>query len=571
VTDPVPPAEPGPNLGLADTAFELSGGDSLAIKRKKTPIILAGAAAMALVVSIGVFVAYRLVFGGPQPAERMPASVVAFASLDLTPGLDQTRKLNNLAQKMPETSGVKDPKAALEKALEGLDLKGVDVKRDVMAWLGNRLALGAWTDSHHDVYGLLAMESTDDKAAFTGLNRIKGAASGKIGFAVHDGFALAAFATAGSKDVQAAADAAWAEAAASPLAKSAKYTEARKWLDGDQVAVLFADYDGIAKIAESLAPNDLGGFQTGMPSGRMILGVRAENDGLSAHFHTFGGKAKTPTEGALKNAVGRLGDLPAGTSLGVIARLPKDFASGPLMLLGLPFASAVPGGDLPPPDVALTPQEQKEFDSLMEKVATGKITAAEQKRLDELSEKMFPMNPGKALTPAERKELEALLSKGDLTEAEAKRVNELIGVPEAPAGATALQDVFGALGGGLVTLSAADITTSPVFRMVIELARTPDAETTKRLTDLPGKDFTVKLEGSTLTVQSNGFSASGRLADDALFKRATANAPGNDAQVAIYADLTRIASAQLRSKLGPYQAIFVMTGDDGGMARVLIG
>jgi hypothetical protein len=547
----------------------LSGGEPLAIKRKKTPIILAGAAATALVVSVGAFVAYRLVFGGPQPAERMPASVIAFASLDLTPGLDQTRKLNKLAEKMPEASNVKDPKAALEKALEDLDLKGVDVKRDVTAWLGNRMALAAWTDSHHNVYGLLALESTDDKAATAGLNRIKQAANGEMGFTVHDGFALAAFGDSAKQDVQAAADAAAAEAATSPLAKSAKYTEARKWLDGDQFAVFFADYDGFGKIAESLVPKDLSQAGGGMPSGTVIVGVRAESDGLSARFHTFGGKAKAAP--AVTNAVGRLGDLPAGTSLGVVARVPEEFAAGSLLFMGLPFAFAAPGTEPPQPESVLTPREQKEFDSLMEKVASGKITAAEQKRFDELSQKMFPTEPAKDLTPAERKELEALLSKGDLTEAEAKRLNELIGVPEGPVAGGAWEDLFGGLGGGLVTLAAADLTTSPAFRAVIELTKTPDAESAKRMTELSSKDFTVRLDGATLTLQSKGFSASGRLADDALFRRATANAPAGDTQMAIYADLTRAVSAQFRAKLGPFQAIFVAAGGDSGMARVLIG
>src|SRR5204862_6402428 len=103
----------------ANVAMDGNPGDQpVAVRRSKAPIIFASAAAVALVVSVGAFVAYRLVFGGVQAAERMPASVVAYLSVDLTPGLDQTRKLVKLSEKLPQTGNEKDPKAALQKALE---------------------------------------------------------------------------------------------------------------------------------------------------------------------------------------------------------------------------------------------------------------------------------------------------------------------------------------------------------------------------------------------------------------------------------------------------------------------
>jgi hypothetical protein len=548
----------------------------VAIRRSKTPIILAAALAVALIVSVGAFVAYRLVFGGPQPAERVPASVMAYVSLDLSPGLDQTRKLGKLSEKMPQTGHEKNPKALLEKTLKGLDLKGVDVERDITSWLGTRLGAGAWANGGHEVYGLLALQSTDDKAAQAGLTRIKDATKGRFGFALHDGYALAAF---GEQNAQAAVDAAAAEAATSPLSKSAKYSEARNWLDSDQFAVFYADNEAFGKIVDSLSPKGMMTLTSPMPKGTMIVGVKAEDDGLAARFRTFGGTAK-PAQ-PVTDAIGRLGALPSGTDVGVVARLPEDFNLSPFLFLGLPFGMmSLSGGQPEEVDQTahLTPQEQKELNELIAKQLSGKLTKAEQMRLDALSAKMLGPTPaGKNLTPAERKELDALLAKGKLTEAEQKRVAELLGVPDfgaaKPGGVddTALKDVFGALAGGLVTLAVGGVAGKPAFRAIVELAKSPDADTAKRLTGLSDKDVTVSLDGSTLSMQSKGFAGGGKLGDDPLFRRAIAAAPGGDAQLAVYVDLTRIIPADELAKLGPLQAIFVTSGNDSGIARVLIG
>jgi hypothetical protein len=545
------------------------------IRRSKTPIILAAAVAVALVASVGAFVAYRLVFGGPQPAERVPASVIAYFSLDLSPGLDQNRKLAKLSEKLPQTGREKDPKAALEKALKELDLEGVDVARDISAWLGTRLGAGAWANGGHEMFGLLALQSTDDKAAQAGLARIKTATKGRVGFTVHDGFALVAF---GDKDGQAAADAAAAEAVTSPLSKSAKYTEARKWLDSDQLAVFFADYDAFRKIVESMDTMGTMTLTGQMPTGTMILGVKAEDDGLSARFRSFGGKAKPAAPAT--DAMGKLGALPAGTGVGVVARLDESTTLFPFLMLGMPFGFMTAGGqpdEIDPPS-PLTPQEEQELDALIAKQAKGSLTKAEQKRLDELSAKMMgPMKPPRELTPAERKELDALLAKGRLTEAEKKRLAELMGVPDFGSGGPngldekSWEDMFGALSGGLLTLTATDFATKPAFRAIVELAKAPDAATAKRLTELSDKDVTVSLDGTTLSVQSKGFAGTGRLGDDPLFRRATAAAPAGDAQLAVYADLTRIVPADARAQFGPFQAIFVVSTNDSGMVRVLIG
>jgi hypothetical protein len=83
--------------------------------------------------------------------------------------------------------------------------------------------------------------------------------------------------------------------------------------------------------------------------------------------------------------------------------------------------------------------------------------------------------------PAEQKELDTLLAKPHPTEADPKRIGELLGMPVFPGtGGKVWDDLFGTLSGALVTLSAADITVKPAFRAIVELAKATGAKTAKQ-------------------------------------------------------------------------------------------
>jgi hypothetical protein len=567
-----------------DGVTVIAAGDAkpVALRRRWSPIIFASAAAVALVVSVGVFIGNRLLFGGPQPDERMPSSVVAYVSLDLNPGLDQTRKLLKIAEKMPQTGTDKQPRAALEDALDDLDLDAVDVKRDVAGWLDSRVAAALWMDGNHSMYALIAARSTDDAAAAAGLGRIKNAADGKLGFTVTDGWVLVAIDADGTRgDAQAAADAAAAEATATPLSTSAKYAEARTWLEADQVAVFFADYDVYRQALrsqldrEQLTPATSVEFSdmSTMPTGTMIAGLRAQDDGLSVRFRTFGGTQRPAA--AVPDAVGKLGALPAGTAIGVVARLPEGTDLSPFASFVLPSLLGSESGDFEEVESGspLTPAEEDELDALMEKQMSGSLTKAQEQRLEELMDKAIAVPSATHLTPAEQEELQRLLSKSNPTEADQKRITELLGVPTLPGTTgTAWDDLLGSLSGALVTVSASGLGAKPAFRAVVEYATAPDAKTAKRLTGLSDDEVTVKLDGTTLSLQSTVFTGTGRLADDPLYRKATAAVPAGDTQTAVYVDLTRLVPAEDRGELGAFQAILLVVGsDNSGLARVMIG
>jgi hypothetical protein len=64
---------------------------------------VAAAVALVLVASAGAWAVVRVWFSsGAQPEEAMPASVGAYARLDLDPSLDQGTKLVKLLRKFPK-------------------------------------------------------------------------------------------------------------------------------------------------------------------------------------------------------------------------------------------------------------------------------------------------------------------------------------------------------------------------------------------------------------------------------------------------------------------------------------
>jgi hypothetical protein len=537
---------------------------TLSVRRSKTPVILAGAVAVALVLGVGAFFGYRFLFGGTQPAQRFPASAVAYISIDLTPSADQTIKLVKLVKRFPGHSGDADPKASIEKLLEQLNIKGVEPKRDITSWLGSRLGLGAWFDAQGEAFALLAVSSEDDKAAAEGLGRIRENAKGGIGFVVREGYALIAL---GDKQAQRAAETADAEAAKTPLSAQAGFADARKWLADDQIAVAYLDLSGLGRLVEEFGKSMLpGGEDLGEVGealqGRVIAGARIEDEAILVRSRSFGAKpAETP---GITDAIARLAALPAGSEIAAVASLSRDLDASPVA--GLALGSMFTAGLGSEPASGLTPAEDKELNELLLKDVQDTLTPAEEARMQELTNKMLSFGP--ELTPEEEKELDALFAKDELTEAEQKRFEELLGGPMGGEGPD-LEALLETLSGATVSISMKGVAGEPMLSAVAALAKAPSAETVSALKEI-SPEVTISVEGTTLTAKSTGYTASGKLADDPLFQRATAGAPAN-LYLAAYVDL-KFAKEKER---GPLRGLAFMVGEEHGdqvaLARILIG
>ena len=546
------PVHVAPENPIELSSVEVTPAAAVSLPRRKTPIILASAVAASLVIAVGGFVGFRLLAAAGDPAERMPASVVAFASTDLTPTRDQVRRLSKF----------NDPKASVDKLLAELD-----AKQDMSSWMGPSVGAGVWLDKSDRPFVLVSLDSKDDAAATKGLTNIR--SKEDIGFVVREGRVLIAAGDEKGAGNQAAAEAAWTEAEKTPLAKHGRYADARKWLSEEQLAVFYVDLAALDRVLEkavqklaeeakneagadvdALVSVDLPGEFKGELAGLLIAGIRVENDGYIVRYRNIGGKAQS---GTVTDALARLGALPSASEVAAVAQISGELASAtsmlPLLLGGFGGFEGKDGEivEVDPSKDPLTEAEFKELDAIMAK-PESKRSAAEKKRLEELMGKL--MGAGVPGWPGD--------IGGDFTDA---------GDPW-----DGLTDSFK---DATITVAVSGITETPVFRALIELAKDPEADLKSRLQSTQGKDVKVDVSGRSVTVISASFPTGGaRLADNPVFQRALAGCPAS-AQIALYADATKILPATVIDQIGKVSAIglwqSVEDGEPVGAVRILIG
>lgn len=218
-------------------------------RRRRTTVLVSSAAAV-LLVGAGVAFGARIWTGAGnvEPESRVPASVGAFARVDLNPGVGDQLKINNLVQKFP-TNGKTATDLLTRIEQEASTSAGLDYNTDVKAWFGGRVGFAEWTDAAGKPVGLICLASKNDSAAGSALRKVqtsKGADT--FGYVVSDGYALLAV---GGTTAQADAVAAEAQANKSPLASSAAYKSAVRHLSGDNLIVGYVNLHAIASLATS--------------------------------------------------------------------------------------------------------------------------------------------------------------------------------------------------------------------------------------------------------------------------------------------------------------------------------
>ena len=603
--DTVPPS-PVPVVAddaATDTApfIDLDGQPPIQRRRRRMlPVLVAAGTTLAVLLGVGAYVAYqRLVVGGRPTEEFTPATVAAYAAVDLMVGGDQRAKLADVLGKL-DTGAPSGGNAAnsLKRMLERLHLDNVDIDRDVMSWLGPRLAVSLWFDGAR-AYGLISASATNDGRARAGLDRIK-AAKRDLGFVIDRGAVLIAI----GEDAQRAAETAASQARTSPLDGLASFQEARRWLGGGYLITLWTDMGRYTEALTSQMTREGVTQAISIPSerGTSIAGIRATEDGFEARYRSFGSSQKASP---LDDAVARLAALPANTELGVALTVPANprstlgLAMGPYggpfglltggLLFGLmgPLTMAPPSED---PFEKLTEAERKEVDKLLAK-DPRKLTDAESKRLKDLMgfspKDMAPPggDPFEKLTEAERKEVDKLLAKdpSTLTDAESKRLKDLIGFsPKDITTDTTLepgivpgmevQDPFRALAGATMTVALSGFGGRMQVRMVAEA---PSADAAQAIVGMLGTSSNgppdVKLTGNVVTMTTPTYVAGpGRLDDDPAFRRLTA-AVGGRTEMALYANLGGLLRDQRFRvlKVGLVQS--VDNGDHVGMVRLVVG
>ena len=300
---PTPPSDGGwsgadeIHSGLPSAPAEPDAGG----RRVRKGLLVAGATAGVLVLGgTGYAVASYVSGGGAQPEEVLPADTLGFVKLDLDPAAGQKMAVSSLLDRFPSlTDGEDDEdlKSTLVTPLLADNDWGLTYDRDVEPWLGNRMAVAAVPDpaSEAGVAPVVVLAVTDEDAMTQRLGSIPDAG---FAFAVRDDFVLLG-------ETQELVDR--LAASGSTLDEDADYTEDLDALDGDQVAVAWADLAGLQGVVP-MAEAGLGGQTL---SGRVVLGVHAEDDALEVTGLARGTAPVASSVGT--EPTGLVADLPADT------------------------------------------------------------------------------------------------------------------------------------------------------------------------------------------------------------------------------------------------------------------
>jgi hypothetical protein len=360
MTEQTPPPPPTEAPALVETPVAPA-------RRSRKGLVIGGIAlVVVLALAGGAFAIYqKLDGGGPQPHDVLPASVVAYARVDLDPSAGQKIALLKLIRQFPDaakeigiTSADQDVRELLVKeALEQADC-GLTYDKDVEPWLGNRLGLGL----DKDQTPLVAIQVTDEGKAEKGIKALFECAGEDASVAFLDGYAIVA-------EEQKGADAAVKAATTSPLADKKAFIDDNEDLGEQGVASVWADFsavgeipglkDGLAGALGAQGDAALDEVGTGAAALR-VDGSTLELAGLTGLSKAYDLKAAPigtlPADTVAALSIGGIGDQIAAQYDALL----DGFTSG--------FASALGGPTAPDPSITegMTPEEKDAYEKYFE-------------------------------------------------------------------------------------------------------------------------------------------------------------------------------------------------------------
>lgn len=220
---------------------------------RRTALITGGAVLVLAGVGAGAWAAWSFFSTGPQPAEALPASTIAYASVDLDPSGGQKIEAVRTLRKFPafkDEIGLDTDDDIRQRIFEEIQGEGtcadLDYADDVEPWLGDRMAIAA-VDTGEDMPSpVIVLQVSDEDAADEGMAKVKDCSGGESGaWAIQDGWALLG-------ETQDMVDEIADAAADSPLSDDDDYTG---WTDaaGDAgIASLYVAPDAGTFLAENL-------------------------------------------------------------------------------------------------------------------------------------------------------------------------------------------------------------------------------------------------------------------------------------------------------------------------------
>jgi hypothetical protein len=286
--------------------------------------VVATVAAVVLVAGGGVAAWQFLLAGGSRPAEVLPSSTFALATLDLDPSGGQKLEAIRTLRKFPsvrEDTGLTDGSDPMKELFEEIQqqdsCKGLDYERDIEPWLGSRAAVGGVLMGDDKPAPVAALQVKDAEAARGGLEKLRACAEADeddFGWAMAEDHVVLS-------DTTGHAEAIVAAGAKTPLSEDAGF---QRWTDevgADAVLSLYVAPEA-AEIAAKASGEEVDGdsFAELLENFKgAAAALRFADGGIELSFAGGGGKV---VEGA-EDVSEHVGALPADTALVLAASVPK--------------------------------------------------------------------------------------------------------------------------------------------------------------------------------------------------------------------------------------------------------
>jgi hypothetical protein len=302
---------------------------------RRTAVIAGSAIALVALAGAGAWAAWSFFSTGPQPAEALPDSTVAYASIDLDPSGGQKIEALRTLRKFPafrDQIGLDTDddirRWVFEQAQDSGACPDLDYGDDVEPWLGDRMAAAALDAGGDTPVPVFVLQVTDEDAADDGLAKLRECSGEDLAWTIRDGWAL----LGESQDV---VDRAADDAAKAPLSDD---TDFQHWTDeagGDGIVTAYVSPDAGQLLAGQL--NDVFGMSSSYsaaPGDVVPDATDALKDfgGMAATVRFDDGSLELEVAGDAGDAEHALGGSDAGDD--VLATLPDDTAAA----IGIGFA-----------------------------------------------------------------------------------------------------------------------------------------------------------------------------------------------------------------------------------------
>ncbi len=269
-------------------------------RTRRTTWWVGGGVVGLLALGAGAWAAMSFFQQGPQPAEALPASTIAYVSVDLDPSggqkIDAFRTLNKFPAFKDKVGihSTDDVRRKIGDAIiksTGCDL-GYDA--DIDPWLGDRAAFAAVDLGDATPAAVVVVQVKDDAKAESGLHELTTCGDTPVtdlGYDVHDGWAVLA-------QSQQVADTVVAKTRTGSLADDATYRRWTKAVGSSGVVNMYAAPAAGQFLAGRLSglESSLGGFgysQYPTPDGSALGQATAYSSDLTKALKSFHGAAAT--------------------------------------------------------------------------------------------------------------------------------------------------------------------------------------------------------------------------------------------------------------------------------------